>query len=188
MKIILASASPRRKEILKQLGIDFSVITADTDENSTLSDPAALVEELSLRKAQAVAKIAGPHAAVIGADTVVAARGEILGKPENKQDARRMLRLLSGCTHQVFTGVSVLCENKRHTAHCVTDVTFQPMTEEEIADYIASNEPYDKAGGYAIQGRAARYITGIHGCYWNVVGFPVNLFCNMAKQMELPIF
>ncbi len=185
MKIILASASPRRKEILSGLGIDFSVVTADTDENCDLCDPAALVETLSFRKAEAVAKIAEPNSLIIGADTVVAINGEILGKPKNKADADRMLHLLSGNTHQVLTGVTLLYNGKRHTAHAVTDVTFQTMTEQEIADYISTNEPYDKAGGYAVQGKTARYITGINGCYWNVVGFPINLFSNMLKEMGI---
>lgn len=185
MQFVLASASPRRKEILEQLGIPFSVVTADTDESSALRDPAALVEALSLRKAQAVAALLPPDALVIGADTVVAAGGEILGKPKNRPDAERMLRLLSGRTHQVLTGVTILYGEQRRTAHCVTDVTFQPMTEQEITAYVDSDEPYDKAGGYAIQGRAARYITGIRGCYWNVVGFPVNLFCNMLKDLGI---
>lgn len=185
MQFILASASPRRKEILEQLGLQFSVVTADTDESSAITDPAALVEELSLRKARAVADIVDPEQPVIGADTVVAAGGEILGKPKDAADARRMLRLLSGSTHQVLTGVTLFYKGKPYTAHCITDVAFQPMTEQEIAEYAASGEPYDKAGGYAIQGRAARYITGINGCYWNVVGFPVNLFCNMLKQLGI---
>ncbi|MBQ7288775.1 MAG: septum formation protein Maf [Clostridia bacterium] len=185
MDFILASASPRRKEILEQLGLRFSVITADTDENSEITDPGALVEELSFRKAQAVAKKVGGDAVVIGADTVVSIGGEILGKPKDAADARRMLRLLSGQTHQVMTGVTVLYGKQRKTAHCVTDVTFAPMSDAEIADYIAGREPYDKAGGYAIQGKAAQYITGINGCYWNVVGFPVNLFCRMLKSLGI---
>lgn len=185
MQFILASASPRRREILEQMGLQFSVRAADIDESSTATDPAALVEELSLKKAQAVAKTTEENAVIIGADTVVAAADEILGKPKNEADARRMLRLLSGSTHRVFTGVTLIYEGVAHTAHCITEVTIQQMTNQEIEEYIASGEPYDKAGGYAAQGRAARYIVGINGCYWNVVGFPVNLFFNMLKQMGI---
>lgn len=185
MKTVLASASERRKEILEMLGIDFSVVTADIDESCELTDPALLVEDLSYRKAKKVAENVGADTLVIGADTIVFAETELLGKPKNKADADRMLRLLSGKTHQVMTGVTLLHNGKRCTAHCVTDVTFQAMTQGEIEDYISSDEPYDKAGSYAVQGLAARYISGINGCYWNVVGFPVNLFFNMLKDLGL---
>ncbi len=185
MKVILASASLRRKEILEMLGIDFSVVIADTDENCDCKDPAKLVETLSYRKAKAVAEKFDKDTLVIGSDTVVFVNGEILGKPKDKADADRMLHLLSGKTHKVLTGVTLLYNGQVRTAHCVTEVTFQQMSESEMEDYISGNEPYDKAGAYAVQGLAARYISGINGCYWNVVGFPVNLFFNMLKDLSL---
>lgn len=185
MKFVLASKSPRRREILANFGYDFEVVTAETDESSDITDPKELVSELSYRKAKAVADTLPENRAVIGSDTVVFLNGEILGKPKSKEDARRMLKMLSGTTHKVYSGVTVLYGGRRLTRFCVTDVTFQLISDSEIEEYINTSEPYDKAGGYAIQGGMGRYITGINGCYFNVVGFPINTFFNMLKELGL---
>jgi len=184
MDIVLASASPRRQEMLRQIGIPFTVRVSDVEERIDSSDPETLCRSLSLQKAEAVAELlraeaAGPFC-VIGADTVVASRGEILGKPADEADALRMVRLLSGHTHQVFTGVTVIAREKenglslrRSTFSDRTDVTVCPIPEADALSYVKTAEPYDKAGGYAIQGFFGRYITRIDGDYNNVKGLPV---------------
>ena len=180
MRVILASKSPRRKEILSMLGIDFTVMSADADESSSLSDPHELVRELSLRKGRALRdllKATGEwdeNTLLIAADTVVAAEGEILGKPQDDEDARRMLRLLSGKRHAVVSGLSLLLGDKEEVTSEETGVSFAPMTEEEIAWYVESGEPADKAGAYAVQGLASLFISGLQGDYFNVVGLPVH--------------
>lgn len=189
-KIILASASPRRRELLKQAGFSFEVMVSQTDEHITAETPEKMVEELSRRKARAVASALSTDSLVIGADTIVAVDGKILGKPADETDALHMLRELSGRTHQVYTGVTLLAagqgnadrEGDDHSdsaspyvctfAEC-TDVTMYPMTDEEILAYIATGEPMDKAGAYGIQGRAAIFIKEIRGDYNNVVGLPI---------------
>ena len=175
MEIILASKSPRRKEILTIAGIKFGVITADVDENIDEVNPERLVERLSFLKSSAVAEN-HPDALVIGCDTVVAINGEILGKPRDKADARRMLSLLSNNCHSVYSGVTVFYKGESFTFVEKTDVFFSLMTDIDIENYISTSEPYDKAGGYAIQGYTARYINKIQGCYYNVMGFPLNRF------------
>jgi septum formation protein len=192
-RIILASQSPRRRELLAQIGVPFTVEVSDTDENVSGTEPAVIVQELARRKALAVAAHhAGETVYVIGADTIVVYEGEILGKPKDPADARRMLRELSGNAHQVYTGVCVLevpgdeggcCEDSapqggrrsiRETAFAErTDVFVAPLTDVEIDAYIATGEPFDKAGSYGIQGIFARHIEKIHGDYTNVVGLPV---------------
>ena len=193
MKYILASASPRRKEILENLGLDFIVITSDADESSEEKDPEALTEELSRRKAEAVrdclesrGELDG-ETVIIASDTVVYASGEILGKPKNKDDAERMIRTLSGNTHTVTSGVALIYKSKTVTAHSTTKVTFDELCEEFIESYVSSREPYDKAGAYAIQGRAAEVISKIDGCYFNVVGLPVNRLIHLAKENGIPL-
>ena len=179
--IILASASPRRKEILSTLGVDFSVVTADTDESSDISDPRALTEELAARKGRAVwAKLASesPETAkasvIISADTVVYADGEILGKPRDTAHALSMLRSLSGASHSVISGVAVTVDGVTKSASCVTGVNVDPIPDSELVAYAESDEPRDKAGAYAIQGHFSVWIHSIEGCYFNVVGLPVN--------------
>jgi septum formation protein len=192
-RIILASQSPRRRELLAQIGVPFTVEVSDTDENVSGTEPAVIVQELARRKALAVASHhAGEAVYVIGADTIVVYEGEILGKPKDTADARRMLRELSGNAHQVYTGVCVLevpgdeggcCEDSapqggrrsiRETAFAErTDVFVAPLTDVEIDAYIATGEPFDKAGSYGIQGIFARHIEKIEGDYTNVVGLPV---------------
>ena len=192
MKYILASASPRRKEILENFGLDFTVITSDADENSDISDPEDLTQELSRRKGEAVrdlllsrGELEG-NTVIIASDTVVYAGGRILGKPHSKDEAEAMLRLLSGSTHTVTSGVALIYGGKTVTAFSTTAVTFDELDEDFIASYVASDEPYDKAGGYAIQGKAGEVISKIDGCYFNVVGLPLNRLCKLAKENNIP--
>ena len=182
-KIILASASPRRREILAGLGLDFEVISPDTDERCTLPDPCAYAEELARRKGQAAwAEVKmrlkdgsdNTDAVIISADTVVATETEILGKPRDRDDAIRMIRSLSGGTHQVVTGIGLTVGGETITASAVTLVGVDTIPEEEILSYVDSGDPMDKAGSYGIQGPFSRWIAGINGCYFNVVGLPVN--------------
>ncbi|MDO5540393.1 MAG: Maf family protein [Eubacteriales bacterium] len=171
-KIILASGSPRRKELLEQAGIPFEVLVSDAEEIITKSEPGEIVEELSWRKSELVARKYPGHT-VLGADTIVVLDNRVLGKPEDKEDARQMLRTLQGRTHQVYTGVTLMRSDKIHSFHEKTDVAVYPMTEEEIEDYVQSGDPLDKAGAYGIQGSFAAYIKGICGDYYNVVGLPI---------------
>lgn len=192
MKYILASASPRRKEILLNLGLDFTVITSDVDEESDIRDPEELTMELARRKGQAVAEhLSGTgrldeNTVIISADTVVFCDGEILGKPRDKADAEKMIRMLSGKTHTVTSGVALIYRGRTVSAASTTEVTFDTLTEEFIDEYINSPEPYDKAGSYAIQGKAAPVISKINGCYFSVVGLPVNCLCRLAAENGIP--
>ena len=172
-KIILASASPRRKELLSQIEVNFEIIKAEKEEHITSSIPTEVVKELSMQKAKEVAaKCDG--SIIIGADTKVAMEGQILGKPKDRADAMRMLRLLQGKKHQVITGVTVLLGSTKTRSFAeVTDVSLYPMTDAQIERYIATGEPMDKAGAYGIQGRFAAYVRGIEGDYNNVVGLPI---------------
>lgn len=178
-KIILASASPRRRELLTQIGLDFYVVVSETEEKITSTEPAQVVEELSAQKAEAVwEKLATiTDIIVLGADTVVACDGKILGKPADTEAAAAMLTMLQGRGHEVYTGVTILYEQngerKTLTFHEKTIVHFYPMTDAQIREYVATGDPMDKAGSYGIQGFCARYIRGIEGDYNNVVGLPV---------------
>lgn len=189
--IILASGSPRRKELLTQGGIPFTVIKSDCDENSDIEEPAAFVEELSLRKAENVYEKVGDSYAdsfiILAADTIVAYEGEILGKPENEKEALDMLGLLSDRTHQVYTGVTLL-QYKKGTKKAITfsertDVTFYPMTRIEMLNYISTKDPLDKAGSYGIQGPCAIHIKKISGDYNNVVGLPLSRVYQELKKL-----
>ncbi len=179
-KIILASQSPRRKELLSRKGIDFSVYVTDADETVTEPmSPRDLVEELSYRKAQSASEaFLGEFVLIIAADTVVALEDEIFGKPEDEADARRMLRLLSGRAHSVFTGVTLAYVAGEKISYkqsvCETKVYFYPISEAEIEEYIQTKEPFDKAGSYAIQGIASKFVEKIEGDFDNVVGLPVD--------------
>ena len=181
MRYILASASPRRREILGNLGLDFTVLVADADETCDITDPGERVEFISLKKCLAardklVSEGMDPTDAetvIIASDTLVTLDGEFLGKPRDEADAIRMMELLEGRTHTVASGIAVWHKGRTVTAHELTGVTFAPMNPAEILAYIATGESFGKAGGYAIQGHAARYITGIQGDYFNVVGLPV---------------
>ena len=192
MKVILASKSPRRKEILETLGISFTIVTADTDEQSTQTDPALLVEQLALQKATDVQELLeaqdklAPDTLIIASDTVVALNGEILGKPHDREDAHRMIKGLQNTTHHVLSGIAFCYVDAQGihrgaVSHASTAVHFGPMSDEDVELYLDSGEPYDKAGAYAIQGLAGRWITGIEGDYFNVVGLPVNVMCELAK-------
>ncbi len=174
MDIILASGSPRRKELLTQMGLPFQVAVSDVDETIDPSlPPAQQVYTLSRRKASAVAETVGDGKLVIAADTIVALGGEVMGKPHSNHDAARMLGLLQGRTHQVYTGFT-LQQGERVDTHVeCTSVTFRPMTAGEIAAYVATGEPMDKAGAYGIQGRGGVFVEGIQGDYFNVMGLPV---------------
>ena len=180
-KIVLASASPRRFALLSELGLSFEALPADIDENCITADVPVLAGELALAKAKAVLKLR-PHAVVIGSDTIVIKDGQILGKPKDAKDAARMLNLLSGSTHTVATGIAVVCGKKEVFDTVCTDVTFKPLDTAEIAKYIATGEPFDKAGGYGIQGRARALISGISGDYYTVVGLPVCRLCQILKE------
>ena len=182
MNIILASQSPRRKELLGRMGIrDFETISPNVDESVFHGlPPEGLVRRLSAEKAAAVAGRAGEDAIVIAADTVVALEGAVLGKPADELDAFKMLSALSGVRHQVYTGVTVCRGGEKQTAHEVTDVTFRELSEEEIEHYIATGEPMDKAGAYGIQGYGALLIQGISGDYYNVMGLPV---CRLSGML-----
>ena len=188
MNFILASKSPRRKEILENLGLSFTVVTADADETCHETDPEEYVKVLAIRKGRAVfdalqesGKLT-PDTVVIASDTVVVAEGEILGKPKDAEDARRMLSLFSGRAHRVISGVALLTAEKIAACAEVTRVLFDAIPEVEIEQYITTDEPYDKAGAYAIQGFASLWITGIEGDYFNVVGFPVKRFADLLRE------
>lgn len=172
--IILASASPRRSELMTLAGFRFDVICADIDEIvPEKALPQEVVMSLALQKAQAVAK---DHrkSAVVGSDTVVALDGKILGKPHSEKEAAEMLRSLSGRIHKVFTGVAIVCGDKVTSFFDETEVEFYPLTDEEISDYVATGEPMDKAGAYGIQGRGAVLVKRINGDYFNVMGLPIS--------------
>ena len=188
--IILASASPRRKEILSSLGVDFTVLTADTDESSDITDPRKLTEELAARKGQAVyellkkeySDIKLDEAIIISADTVVYAGGRILGKPRDARDAEQMLRSIAGSSHTVVSGVAVTVGGITRSASCVTTVNVDGIPDDQLIRYANSGEPLDKAGAYAIQGGFSPWISSIEGCYFNVVGLPVNCLNKLFYQ------
>jgi septum formation protein len=185
--LVLASASPRRRELLTQAGFTFTVTPAAISEDLRPNEnPLAYVTRLAREKAESVYAQLDSEAVVLGADTtVVAPNGEILGKPIDGADAARMLRLLSGATHQVMTGVAVVSALGTEIAAEVTHVSMVTLLAEEIDAYIATGEPMDKAGAYAIQGYAARWIPRIHGCYFNVVGLPLALVSGMLEGVRL---
>ena len=186
MKIILASKSPRRKEILQTLGFEFEVVTADTDESSTETDPRALTRDLAERKGREVAKaITQKDVLVISCDTVVWCDGKILGKPKDEADATAMLKLLSGRKHTVTSGLSLSFNGETVTDSEDTDVYFAELSNDFIDKYVASGDPMDKAGGYAVQGVASMWIDKLDGCYFNVVGLPVRLLCRLLEQSGL---
>ncbi|MCI5485687.1 MAG: Maf family protein [Clostridiales bacterium] len=180
--LILASASPRRRELLSLFGIPFTVRVADIDEAmDPTKSPCDEVARVSCRKALAVER--GPEDVVVAADTIVVCAGRVLGKPHSREEAVAMLQLLSGRDHQVMTGCTVLCGDRRETFTEVTDLTFRPLSEAEIRRYVASGEPMDKAGAYGIQGGAALFCPGIRGDYYNVMGLPVCRLGTVLGQM-----
>lgn len=174
--IILASASPRRKEILELADLKFDVMPSDAQEITTKTAPNEVVMELASLKAKDIYKKSEKQSMIVGADTVVAYQGQILGKPTDEADAKRMLTMLSGQTHEVYTGVCIIEDGKTKTFYEETKVTFYEISDEQIDHYIKTGEPMDKAGSYGIQGKAAVFIKGIEGDYYNVVGFPIARF------------
>jgi len=188
MKIVLASASPRRAEILRNAAIPFETQITLVDESLLPRElPGDYVRRLAFEKARAAADARRDRddALFIGADTAVVAAGEILAKPESDEDARRMLRLLSGATHEVHTGLALLRrpDEIERVVEEITRVSFAPLSDDEIAGYIATGEPFDKAGGYGIQGIAGRYVTRIEGCYFNVMGLPLARLWSLLKEL-----
>lgn len=181
--IILASASPRRKELLALITPDFKVVPSHADETTHLQDAQDIVRFLAEKKARDV--FAGyPDDTVIGADTVVEIHGRILGKPKDKDDARHMITLLQNNIHYVYTGLCVLKKGVQQVDVCATKVLFGPMGHEEIAHYIDTEDVLDKAGAYAIQGGAAKFITGIEGDFFNVVGLPVHMLYKILNDVQ----
>jgi septum formation protein len=180
-QIILASGSPRRKELLSYIADEYAIIPSDLEETAC-GTPREQTLQLARDKAADVAK-SHPGAVVIGADTLVAIGERVLGKPKDKEDAAAMLRLLSGKTHEVYTGVAIVCGGNVVTECVVTEVTFDEMTEEEISSYIDTGEPMDKAGAYGIQGYCGKFIRGISGDYFNVMGLPQNTVYSMLKKL-----
>lgn len=183
MKLVLASRSPRRAELLTAAGIEFTIRVADVDESIRFGEPPAdYVSRLAEEKARAVS--AGADEVVLGADTTVVIDDTILGKPEDPADAARMLQALSGRRHEVMTGVCLLGGERIVKRSASTAVWFEHLTDSEIAEYVASGEPMDKAGAYGIQGLASRFIKRIEGSYSNVVGLPVALIYRLLKDLE----
>jgi septum formation protein len=189
MDIILASQSPRRRELLGQMGLKgFKITSPDVDETVDENlHPSMVVEELSLRKAKAVAAHADQDDLIIAADTVVALEGTVLGKPSDEGDAFTMLSALSGNRHYVYTGVTVIQGDKTVTQHEVTTVTFRDVEPEEIDNYIATGEPMDKAGAYGIQGLGSLFISGIDGDYFNVMGLPIYRLGRILAEFGLDL-
>lgn len=186
---ILASASPRRREILERLGLKPEIVVTDADERTDETNPERLSEELSVRKGRAALELLAKRGTalagklLIASDTTVFCDGQILGKPRDAADARRMLSLLSGRRHEVVSGIWLSLDGTEAVSHAVTAVTFAPLGEREIEAYIASGEPFGKAGAYAVQGLAASFIRGIDGDYFNVVGLPVNRMCELYRSV-----
>ena len=183
--LVLASGSPRRAEILRAVGWPFETEAAGVDETPRAGElPVEYVERLAREKAGAVAR-ARLFGLVLGADTVVVIDGEVLGKPRDDEDARRMLRLLRGRWHDVLTGVALVRAEDARTAcaHARTRVRFSEMTDAEVDWYVSTGEPADKAGAYGVQGRASLFIDGLEGDYWNVVGLPVRLVYELARKI-----
>ncbi len=185
-KIVLASQSPRRRQLLSQAGYEFDILVSDTDENISAPDGEMLVKELALIKACDVAKSINYDAYVIGADTVVCINGRVLGKPKNKRHASLMLKLLSGKTHQVYTGVCVFdAESGNAVSKCErSDVKFFKLTNNQIREYIKSGEPMDKAGAYAIQGLGNKFVESYCGEFDNIIGLPMKTLESVLDDFE----
>lgn len=188
MKLKLASNSPRRLELLQQIGIFPEVSPSQVDEKlwDHQTSPELLVKKLAIAKAQDVYE-PGFEGIVLGADTIVFSQNKILEKPKDQEDARRMLCLLSGSTHEVLTGIALFYQNEIQSDVVRTIVTFRSLSEEEIALYLETDEWRDKAGGYGIQGRGALLVSSIQGCYNNVVGLPLSRLGEMLRELGMPI-
>ena len=182
--LLLASSSPRRRELLEMAGYEFSVVPANIDETFLRgTPPMQVVEQLSRRKAQAVAE-QHPEAVILAADTIVTFKGRILGKPKDTEMAEAMLKLLSGSVHQVYTGYTVMSGKKLICGHECTSVEFYPLSQEDINAYIATGEPLDKAGAYGIQGKGGLFVKRINGDYYNVVGLPIGKINRILSGLQ----
>jgi len=188
-EFVLASASPRRKELLSQIGIKFKTCTSKKEEEILRSLPEDIVKDLSYTKARDVYERGNRENIVIGADTIVVANEQVLGKPKDEKEAFEMIKMLQGDTHHVYTGVSIIWQQNNNTHvssfYAVTEVELYYMNDDEIRNYISTREPYDKAGGYAIQGYFARYVKGIKGDYNNVVGLPIGKLYQVMNSLNL---
>ena len=182
LRILLASSSPRRIELLGQLGLDFTHVAPDVEEEESSLDPVERVEGNARRKAMSVS---APDSVVIGSDTVVELDGQILGKPSDEDEAKVMLASLSGCVHQVYSGLSLVFKGKSVTRHACTKVWFRTLSDKEIDDYVESGEPLDKAGSYGIQGLGRVLVEKIEGSYSNVVGLPLELLEEMLLEFGI---
>ena len=190
-KIILASASPRRRALLEQIGLEFEVIPSHIEEKTKSCEPCQMVMELSAMKAtdifESLSEEKRKSAVVAGADTVVAFQDQVLGKPFSRQRAEEMLTLLQGKTHQVYTGVTLICQKEKEPVQVSfyekTDVVMYSMTKQEIQAYVDTGEPMDKAGAYGIQGKCAAFIKEIRGDYYNVVGLPLGRLYQEMKKL-----
>ncbi len=191
MKLILASASPRRSEILRNAGIQFEICSADVDESRLDNEsPGDYVRRLALAKAVSASgnnPNLGADVLIIGADTVVVVDADVLGKPTSRDDAKRMLRKVSGRMHDVHTGLALLQTSgmQRRVVEEITRVHFAHLSDQEIEDYLATGEPFDKAGAYAIQGMGGRFVTRIEGCYFNVMGLPLARLWTLLREFGL---
>ena len=185
-EILLASGSPRRRELFTEAGLNFEVVSVDVDETPNEKEPEKVAQELSRRKAVAADRepASGRNKVIVAADTVVIHNGKVLGKPKDEADAVRMLTELSGAVHDVITGVTILTPGREEVTFSQrTRVRFRPLSEEEIRDYVATGEPMDKAGAYGIQGLGGRLVEGIDGDFNNVVGFPIDRFLAIMKVL-----
>jgi len=189
MKLILASASPRRQELLRMVGLDPQIIIPEIDETQQPGETVdRFLERTAIAKGLSIYRSDLYPALVVSADTIVHCDDRIIGKPVDAQDARRMLRLLSQRTHQVFTGLALMHRGRTHFAISRSAVIFKKLSDAEIDFYLANEEYLDKAGAYAIQGRAAMFIERIEGCFFNVMGFPLNLFYRMTQELAIDLF
>jgi len=181
--IILASRSPRRAFLLKNVGLQFEQIPSHIEENLNGMQPEDFVIHYSQKKAEAIQKI-HTDSFIIGADTIVVLNNKIIGKPQNNEDAFQILKKLSGKCHEVLTGVSILFHDSQVSDIAKTKVYFNPISDEDIREYVSTGEPMDKAGAYGIQGYGSQFIDKIEGCYFNVMGFPIPLFYEMCKKFK----
>lgn len=181
MRLVLASSSPRRAELLERIGLSFETAPADVDETRRPDEsPGVYVERLAREKAEASS---GPEAVVVGADTAVVHKGHVLGKPGHPEEARAMLRSLQGATHEVFTGLAVAHEGEVASLVDVTEVRMATMTSDEIADYVDTGEPMDKAGSYALQGRGGLFVESVAGSPFTVIGMPLHLLPRLVSRV-----
>lgn len=183
IKVVLASASPRRKQIFELLGINALTVPANVSEPITDDKPYKQVKLHALNKALAIAKLMDPATLVVGSDTIVAIDDMVLGKPVNRKQAIEHLQRLSGRTHNVYTAICIIYNNRQLVDYARTSVTFATLSDQDISAYLDTKEPFDKAGAYGVQGYGSQFIEKINGCYFNVMGFPVRLFHDMINEM-----